>query len=389
VGEGAAGDLQPPPRRDREFFKFQIMRGRMHGDPTLAIEPAKKREHFRETFTEDQCAGDHRGQDELRDRIALRLLLHYGLRRGGLQAVQFKHFDHVRKRLTVFLKGGKVRTLPIPEPGVLARPRAPHPRRRGEPRPLPDDRPLAQPLRRSASPTKPMSAHGLHKWWYRCLANAGIVPEGTTSGERMHKARHTAGQTVLDKTGHLKAVQKLLGHESIQTTGDMVDRGYDRAGRWFDAVHASPPCQAYTKAQKLQGNAHPDLIEPVRTLLSVAGLPYVIENVPGAPLIDPVVLEGQMFDELRTIRPRHFETNWPLEVEFMRSPRPRQVKMGRRPANGEWIQVVGNFSDADAGRAAMGIDWMTRDELSEAIPPAYTEHIGRQLADYLAIKAAA
>jgi DNA (cytosine-5)-methyltransferase 1 len=177
--------------------------------------------------------------------------------------------------------------------------------------------------------------------------------------------------------------------EAVMFLAEMVDRGYDRAGRWFDAVHASPPCQAYTKAQKLQGNAHPDLIEPVRTLLSVAGLPYVIENVPGAPLIDPVVLEGQMFDELRTIRPRHFETNWPLEVEFMRSPRPRQVKMGRRPANGEWIQVVGNFSDADAGRAAMGIDWMTRDELSEAIPPAYTEHIGRQLADYLAIKAAA
>jgi integrase len=67
---------------------------------------------------------------------------------------------------------------------------------------------------------QPMSVHGLHNWWYRCLYRAGLVPAGTTRGERMHKARHTAGQRVLDATGNLKAVQKLLGHESIQTTGD-------------------------------------------------------------------------------------------------------------------------------------------------------------------------
>jgi len=66
-----------------------------------------------------------------------------------------------------------------------------------------------------------LGVHGLHNWWYRCLHRAGIVAEGTTSGERMHKARHTAGQRLLDATGNLKAVQKLLGHESIQTTGDI------------------------------------------------------------------------------------------------------------------------------------------------------------------------
>jgi integrase len=67
-----------------------------------------------------------------------------------------------------------------------------------------------------------MGGHGLHRWWYRCLQNAGIVPEGQISGERMHKARHTAGQRVLDYTrGNLKAVQKLLGHSSISTTGDI------------------------------------------------------------------------------------------------------------------------------------------------------------------------
>jgi integrase len=66
-----------------------------------------------------------------------------------------------------------------------------------------------------------MSDHGLHRWWYGCLERAGIVAAGSLSGERMHKARHTAGQRVLDHTGNLKAVQKLLGHASIQTTGDV------------------------------------------------------------------------------------------------------------------------------------------------------------------------
>ena len=70
-------------------------------------------------------------------------------------------------------------------------------------------------------PERPMGDHGLHSWWYGCLQRAGIVATGTTSGERMHKARHSAGQRVLDATGNLKAVQKLLGHESIQTTGDI------------------------------------------------------------------------------------------------------------------------------------------------------------------------
>ena len=73
----------------------------------------------------------------------------------------------------------------------------------------------------SAIPGYAEGAHGLHNWWYGCLQRAGVVAEGVTSGERMHKARHTAGQRVLDATGNLKAVQKLLGHESIQTTGDI------------------------------------------------------------------------------------------------------------------------------------------------------------------------
>jgi DNA (cytosine-5)-methyltransferase 1 len=151
-----------------------------------------------------------------------------------------------------------------------------------------------------------------------------------------------------------------------------------RSSQW-DAIHASPPCQAYTKAQKLQGIEHPDLIGPTRELLEETGLPYVIENVKGAPLHDPVMLEGQMFPELRTHRPRLFETNWLLEVPALRPPPPPNAKMGRPPTASTWIQVVGNFWDVGAGRVAMNIDWMTRDELREAIPPAYTEFIGAQL----------
>jgi DNA (cytosine-5)-methyltransferase 1 len=156
----------------------------------------------------------------------------------------------------------------------------------------------------------------------------------------------------------------------------------------FDAIHASPPCQAYTMAQRIRKREHPDLVGPIRELLEAVGLPYVIENVPGAPLRDFVVLEGQMFPGLRTQRKRWFETNWPLEVPFLRSPRPApQAKMGRKPKPHEWFQVVGNTGDANGARAAMQIDWMTRDELSQAIPPAYTELIGHQLLQHLRVAA--
>lgn len=198
----------------RSFFRYQVARQKMHGDPTLVVEPARKRQLYRETFSEDQCQAIIASQDELRDRIAVRLMVHYGLRRGGMLAIQFKHFDHVRKLLSVFLKGGKVQKLPIPEsafwhdlerlildvgagPGYFLM--------------CAQNRPQ----------DRPMSAGGFHKWWYRSLAKAGVVPEGTTAGERPHKARHTAGQRILDGTrGNLKATQKFLGHTSIRTTAD-------------------------------------------------------------------------------------------------------------------------------------------------------------------------
>lgn len=221
-----------------DFFKWAIMTGRLHGDPTLAIERARKRDVHRETFTMDDLRRILVENADLRDRIALRLLLDYALRKGALRAVQFKHFDHVRKRLTIFTKGGKVRQVPIPDPrfwddlgrlliDLEARP----------------SHFLMARQRRTPTggvrrfPEEPMSGHGLHSWWYRCLATAGIVPEGVESGERMHKARHTAGQRVLDKTGNLKAVQKLLGHASINTTGDVyADWDIDQLAATMAAV---------------------------------------------------------------------------------------------------------------------------------------------------------
>ena len=153
-------------------------------------------------------------------------------------------------------------------------------------------------------------------------------------------------------------------------------------GSRFDAVHASPPCQRYTNAQKLRGNEHPDLVGPVRETLVDLGKPYVIENVPGAPLVDPVELCGSMFG-LQTYRHRLFESNVALTPPAHPRHSARTTKMGRRPKDGEFIHVVGNFSGVARAREAMGIDWMTRDGLREAIPPAYTEHIGRQLLEML------
>jgi site-specific recombinase XerD len=205
----------------RDFFKWARLRGKLAGDPTLAIERAKARGVYRTTFSSDQRRAILAAQESLRDRVALRLLLDYGIRRGSLQSVQFKHFDHVRKQLTLFGKGGKVRQLPIPHAAFW------HDLERhmfeieAEPSHylMPTSR--GNQSKRTYDPTKPIGVHGLHDWWYRCLATAGIVAEGVTHGERMHKARHTAGQRVLDKTGNLKATQMLLGHSSIQTTGDI------------------------------------------------------------------------------------------------------------------------------------------------------------------------
>jgi len=156
----------------------------------------------------------------------------------------------------------------------------------------------------------------------------------------------------------------------------------------FDAIHASPPCQSYSDLAKRNGNGHlwPRLIEPVRKMLSATGLPYVIENVEGAPLIDPVVLCGTMFPPLRVIRHRLFETNFDLTAPphgkhpLVFTHDRRKAHYGKLDQDRSFVQVTGggNCTIANA-RDAMGIDWMNKGELNESIPPAYTEHIGNRL----------
>ena len=157
----------------------------------------------------------------------------------------------------------------------------------------------------------------------------------------------------------------------------------------FDVIHASPPCQRYSVASNIHGNPryrHHDLVSPTRERLKTMPF-YVIENVPGSPLKNPIMLCGTMFNGLRVYRHRFFECGGfviPLTMQCNHTHR-----MGK--SKGEYhtlekspfITCVGHSFKGSDGRIAMDIPWMTRDELSQAIPPAYTELIGKQLIEKL------
>jgi DNA (cytosine-5)-methyltransferase 1 len=156
----------------------------------------------------------------------------------------------------------------------------------------------------------------------------------------------------------------------------------------FDAIHASPPCQtfcAYRRKGHGVGGGYEDLIEWTRRALIATGRPWIMENVPGAPLESPVRLCGSSFG-LDVRRHRLFETNWPLMVppcdHSWQTPR---FKPATNRTNLRSTVEVGVWRiPLDVQKAAMGIDReITLRELSEALPPAYTEHIGRELHAYL------
>jgi len=197
-------------------------------------------------------------------------------------------------------------------------------------------------------------------------------------------------------------------------------------GREFDAIHASPPCQAFTALKTMWNKReHDDLVEPTRCLLQGTGLPWVIENVPGAPLSrGALMLCGTMFSlgttdgraELR--RHRYFELSEPATLtpecrhgsmtvgavgdgngrDDRRDPividvyggherdrrrlKPRSIGVWGHAGGRSIRDSAQQFSTKERAEA-MGIDWMTGEQLSQAIPPAYTEYIGLQLMAYL------
>lgn len=176
----------------------------------------------------------------------------------------------------------------------------------------------------------------------------------------------------------------------------------DRDGRhWamedFRAIHASPPCQRYTSMQFLnpgRRQTHPDLVGPCRELLEATGLPWVMENVPGAPMPGAALVCGSAFG-MDVRRHRLFLGSFLIlgtvcrhaaqKGQFPRGTG-KALHYGRKP----YSNVVSVWGGSGGGKGpkslwqrAMGIDWMTRHELAQAIPPAYTEYVGRQLGTLL------
>ena len=164
------------------------------------------------------------------------------------------------------------------------------------------------------------------------------------------------------------------------------NRDYRKWLRRFDFIWASPPCQRFSEVTPAHARAsHPDLIEPTRAMLKASGAPYVIENVEGAPLVDPVTLCGTMFPGLRVLRHRLFEASFPIVAPshgkhpLVHTLDKRKGHYGRTDDMRDFVQVTGGGNSSKRAAAdAMGIDWMTKDELNEAIPPAYSEWIARQ-----------
>lgn len=164
----------------------------------------------------------------------------------------------------------------------------------------------------------------------------------------------------------------------------------------FDAIHASPPCQASSSLRALSPHIeYPELIPPTRELLMQTDLPWVIENVVGAALVNPVTICGATYcptivnEGTRFMIRRHrlFETNFPVMVEPCTCSPHKATTLGiygggtRQDTRKEANPGGGNTQKANKAQASalMGIDWMTRTEMCQAIPPAYTQHIGSYL----------
>ena len=199
------------------------------------------------------------------------------------------------------------------------------------------------------------------------------------------------GVDIIDRPNYPFEFVKMDALEFLKTA-DLSDVSF---------IHASPPCQCYSKLKHLSGNVekweetHVDLVAPTREALIKTGKSFVIENVEGSPLINPIKLYGSQFPNLYTQRPRLFESNIPLREPVNPKVKHKTGKLGYGPAEDGFITVAGirpqrGMNEVQTrlyyGFALGGIDWMSLEELTQAIPPAYTEFIGKQIIEYLDIQ---
>jgi DNA (cytosine-5)-methyltransferase 1 len=140
----------------------------------------------------------------------------------------------------------------------------------------------------------------------------------------------------------------------------------------FDFIHASPPCQEFSKLKFFSSHQHFSDINYLRCLLIQSGLPWVIENVPGAPLINPLILCGSMFSLPGLIRHRHFEFSCAAPLPPATCNHPSVV-----------VGCYGSSVNAKAGRAALGWSDINQRHIALALPPAYTHFIGSYVLNHI------
>jgi DNA (cytosine-5)-methyltransferase 1 len=190
---------------------------------------------------------------------------------------------------------------------------------------------------------------------------------------------------------------EFVQYDALDAAANLADFG-EVFGLAFNAIHASPPCQAYSHGAvrfRNEGKEYADLLAPTRVLLEATGLPWVIENVPGAPMRADIKICGCQVGHPEIRRVRWFETSW--GAFHLTSPHSHDPALPVVSVTGHgnptWTrerfkEVYGRTPKIADYRRAMGIDWMNRDELSQAIPPQYTEVVGALLLEHVRAVAA-
>ena len=203
-----------------------------------------------------------------------------------------------------------------------------------------------------------------------------------------------AGFSALGVDNDARALRRYPG-------GPWFDDWRDGLRTWAvnaDLIHASPVCKRYSVATRNANRvSHPDQIAEVREALIATGKPYVIENVPGAPLRDPAELCGCMFwlsgwvnnCLLSIYRPRLFEASFPILVPAHNAHDGIALDAFGHGSKGAFYKRYGFGVPAADAKRIMGTPWMTRDGMSQSIPPAFAEFIGREFLASAALKAAA